>query len=74
MTGKDDVSLIGPVSAGERILSLDVLRGFALLGILAVNMQLFAMIFAARSDRWYCGVACKCMYSYLPLSLLITLL
>ncbi|MCP5102314.1 MAG: DUF418 domain-containing protein [bacterium] len=47
MTGKDDVSLIGPVSAGERILSLDVLRGFALLGILAVNMQLFAMIFAA---------------------------
>ncbi|MCP5102313.1 MAG: DUF418 domain-containing protein [bacterium] len=47
MTGKDDVSLIGPVSAGERILSLDVLRGFALFGILAVNIYLFGMIFMA---------------------------
>jgi len=34
----------GPVTQSERIVSIDVLRGFALLGILVVNMQLFAMI------------------------------
>lgn len=33
----------GPTDPDERILSLDVLRGFALLGILAVNVWLFAM-------------------------------
>ncbi|MCP5104425.1 MAG: DUF418 domain-containing protein, partial [bacterium] len=50
MTGKDDVSLIGPVTAGERILSLDVLRGFALFGILAVNVYFFGMIFMTISN------------------------
>ena len=34
----------GPVVQAERIGSLDVLRGFALLGILVMNVQLFAMI------------------------------
>ena len=37
----------GPVSGSARIDALDVLRGFALLGILAVNIQLFAMPAAA---------------------------
>jgi uncharacterized protein len=32
----------GPVAAGERIATLDVLRGFALLGILLVNMEFFS--------------------------------
>jgi uncharacterized protein len=36
-----------PVAANERIESLDVLRGFALLGILLVNMPAFAMPVAA---------------------------
>jgi uncharacterized protein len=36
-----------PVLAGDRIQSLDVLRGFALLGILLMNMQAYAMIKAA---------------------------
>ena len=36
-----------PVLAADRIGSLDVLRGFALLGILVMNMQAFAMIEAA---------------------------
>ena len=36
-----------PVAAGERIVSLDVLRGFAILGILLMNIQSFSMISAA---------------------------
>src|SRR5438477_7428363 len=34
----------GPVAATERIVPMDVLRGFALLGILVMNIQLFAMV------------------------------
>jgi uncharacterized protein len=37
----------GPVTRAHRILSLDVLRGFAVLGILIMNIQAFAMIGAA---------------------------
>ena len=36
-----------PVASQERIASLDVLRGFALLGILVMNIQAFAMPFCA---------------------------
>jgi len=36
-----------PVSRDERIESIDVLRGFALLGVLFMNMQSFAMPFSA---------------------------
>jgi uncharacterized protein len=37
----------GPTSEKERILSLDLLRGFAVLGILVMNIQSFSMIAAA---------------------------
>lgn len=37
----------GPTTEAERILSLDVLRGFAVLGILVMNIQSFSMISAA---------------------------
>lgn len=37
----------GPVTDAERIASLDVLRGFAVLGILVMNIQSFSMIGAA---------------------------
>ena len=36
-----------PVRAGERIAALDVLRGFAVLGILVMNVQSYSMITAA---------------------------
>lgn len=38
---------IGPVSASDRIASIDVLRGFAVLSILIMNIQSFSMPFAA---------------------------
>src|SRR5215472_11261017 len=37
----------GPVRADQRIASLDVLRGVALLGILPMNIQAFSMVRAA---------------------------
>lgn len=40
----------GPTEASERIPGLDVLRGFALLGILVMNIQLFAMPIAAYEN------------------------
>lgn len=38
---------VGPVTQTERIASIDVLRGFAVLGILVMNIQAFSMIGAA---------------------------
>lgn len=46
MTGSPKESL-RPTRPGERIRSLDLLRGFALLGILIINIQVFSMISAA---------------------------
>jgi len=49
-----------PVSAAERITSIDTLRGVAVLGILVMNIYGFAMPFAAYSNplalggtEWY---------------------
>ena len=39
-----------PVDAPERIAPLDTLRGFALLGILVMNIQSFSMISAAYNN------------------------
>ena len=43
-------SVNAPVRKSDRIYSLDVLRGFALLGILIVNIQSFSMIGAAYNN------------------------
>ena len=40
-------TLISPVTGAERIISLDILRGVAVLGILLMNIQSFSMIGAA---------------------------
>lgn len=39
-----------PIEQNERIRSLDVLRGFALMGILIVNIQSFSMILSAYNN------------------------
>jgi len=41
---------VSPIAAKSRIQSIDVLRGFALLGILLMNILVFAFPFAAYSD------------------------
>jgi len=46
-TPQVSATLPGPVTQAERIASLDVLRGFAVLGILVMNIQSFSMIGAA---------------------------
>ena len=38
------MTTITPTQASERIVSLDILRGFALLGILIMNMISFSMV------------------------------
>jgi len=45
----------GPVSAGERLASLDALRGVAVLGILVMNIYAFAMPFPAYSNPLLMG-------------------
>ncbi len=53
---KSTVSLnAGPVGRSERILSIDVLRGFAVLGILVMNIQSFSMIGAAYLNPYSYG-------------------
>ncbi|MBT4584811.1 MAG: hypothetical protein HOC93_06995, partial [Phycisphaerae bacterium] len=42
-----DSTVNTPVSLGERIASLDVLRGVAILGILLMNIVIFAMVNSA---------------------------
>ncbi|NNC76957.1 MAG: DUF418 domain-containing protein [Woeseiaceae bacterium] len=42
--------LVGPVETTERLVSLDVLRGVAVLGILVMNIYGFAMPFAAYTN------------------------
>src|SRR5437868_8306788 len=45
-----DAARTGAVQQADRIQSIDVLRGFALLGILVMNIQSFSMIEAAYSN------------------------
>jgi len=45
----------GPITATERIASLDVLRGVAILGILVMNIYAFAMPFPAYSNPLLMG-------------------
>jgi uncharacterized protein len=51
------VHALGPVQAGERIASIDVLRGLALLGILVMNINAFALPGAAYANPFVAGGA-----------------
>lgn len=44
-----------PVAQSARLISLDVIRGFALLGILIMNIQAFSMIFSAYEHPYAYG-------------------
>jgi uncharacterized protein len=48
-------AVAGPVTAQERIVSLDMLRGVAILGILVMNIYAFAMPFAAYQNPLLMG-------------------
>jgi uncharacterized protein len=43
-------TVAAPTRPGRRIVALDALRGFAILGILVMNIQSFSMIFAAYQN------------------------
>ncbi len=43
--------LLAPIAAAERIVSLDVLRGFALLGVLIANMLYFSQPLVTDGSR-----------------------
>lgn len=59
----DVTTVMEPVQTNERIHAIDVLRGFALFGILCVNMQFFTtpMAYVSKPDQfwpeWYNRVA-----------------
>jgi len=42
-----DFTPVAPVAPSERIVAIDVLRGFAVMGILIMNIQVFSMVEAA---------------------------
>ena len=46
-----------PISEHHRLSSIDTLRGFALLGILVMNIQSFAMISAAYTSPIYTWIS-----------------
>lgn len=52
-----DITLTGPVGSGDRIESLDVLRGVALLGILLMNIAGMAMPYQAYANPTVLGGA-----------------
>jgi uncharacterized protein len=54
-TTLSEVNAAGPVSRPDRIVSIDVLRGFAVLGILIMNIQSFSMIGAAYLNPYAYG-------------------
>lgn len=51
----DHTVATGPVTSAERIISLDVLRGVAILGILVMNIYAFAMPFIAYANPTVLG-------------------
>lgn len=59
MTGSTAVITNAPVSPGERFESIDLIRGWAIFGILLVNMQFYnaPFTFMLLSTPWWTGTA-----------------
>lgn len=55
MSDRESKSTAAPVLAADRIASLDILRGVAILGILVMNIYAFAMPFPAYSNPLLMG-------------------
>ena len=58
MEAQDQTSsaaIAAPVSQQQRLISLDAIRGLALLGILVMNIQAFSMIFSAYENPYVYG-------------------
>ena len=49
MTAPAEGPALGPVTASERLASVDIVRGFALWGVLLINMMNYG---ALNNDRW----------------------
>lgn len=52
---RQEPTTAAPITQSDRIRSIDVLRGFALLGVLAMNMQAFAEVFAVYMNPFALG-------------------
>lgn len=50
-------AMLSPTASSDRVLSLDLLRGLAVLGILAMNIQVFSMVFIAAFNPSAYGVS-----------------
>jgi uncharacterized protein len=55
MQPSDQQPAAGPVAEAQRILAIDALRGLAILGILAMNIQYFSQVSAAYSNPTLTG-------------------
>ncbi len=51
-TNPEPTSVMGPVRPRERIQVLDILRGWAIFGILVVNMMVFAADYLPEAELW----------------------
>lgn len=55
LAGQKEMDYPGPISPGERIASMDILRGVAVMGILAMNIYSFGLPLAAYLNPFAAG-------------------
>ena len=71
-TANDTLAALAPVSAAERIAALDAVRGFALLGILAMNVLTFSYMLSATFNPTVQGGATGVnLWTYIVMAVLV---